>query len=317
MAAPDPESRLARRQRLADLALLAVAVAWGITFVVVKEALNAVGPFTFVALRFAWGAAAMAPLVLLGRGVMSRGDILRPNGTVSLARAGSLTGACLFAGYAFQTAGLQVTSAGRAAFITGLSVVIVPILVALVAHQPVGRAAGAGVGLATLGLALLSAEALSIDLETTGIGDLLVLGCAFAFALHIFLLGRFAPRHDVVRLTTVQIITVAALSGIAVAIWEAPAWEGLVAAWPAAAFTGVLCTALAFAVQTEAQRFTTPTHTALIFSTEPVFGALFAAAFAGERFGGTELAGCGLILLGMLVVQLFPARQRPAAVRDQ
>ena len=310
MARPDLLSHGARQQRWADLALLAVAGAWGATFVMVKDALAEVGPLTFVALRFALGAAAMLPFLRAGWVGETSADSSWARRGAPLARAGVLAGICLFAGYAFQTAGLQFTGAGRAGFITGLSVVIVPIVSALARRHPVGRAAAFGVGLATCGLALLSADALGAEPWSVSVGDLLVFGCAWAFALHILALGRFAPEYGAVGLAFVQILAVALLSAAAAAIWEQPTWHELVAATPAAAFTGLICTGLAFAVQTHAQRFTTPTHTALIFSAEPVFAAAFAYLVAGERLGGPELLGCGLILLGMLVVQLAPGDAR-------
>ncbi|MDP8922451.1 MAG: DMT family transporter [Chloroflexota bacterium] len=298
------DARRSTRQR-ADLALLAVAAAWGATFVMVKDALDQVGPLTFVAFRFGLSAAAMLPFlrrpprllastVHAGRGRLGR----------DIAGAGMLVGAFLFAGYALQTGGLQFTGAGRAGFITGLNVVIVPVLAATLGRQRIGRVAASGVTLAMAGLILLSLGDLAAEPLAINVGDLLVLGCAVAFALHILAVGRFAARHDVVGLAFTQIAAVAAFSTLAALIWEQPSLAALVAVWPAAAFTGLVCTVIAFTVQVQAQRSTSPTHTALVFSTEPVFAALFAYWLGGERFGPAELLGCALILLGMIVAQL-------------
>jgi drug/metabolite transporter (DMT)-like permease len=285
-------SRPLPRQLLADLALLLVALIWGSTFVLVKEAVSLVKPFSFIALRFALATLLMA--LLFGRRLRALGQ----RGLL----AGALIGLFLTAGYGFQTAGLQYTSASKAGFITGLSVVIVPFAAWLIlSHRPTPSAL-AGVILATIGLVLLSlqmGESLKIKW-----GDLLVLGCAFSFALHIVTVGVFAPHMDPLALATVQIGVAALISG-ALALTVEGGWSGFSGSvWFAALFTGLLATSLAFAVQTAAQAFTTPTHTALIFATEPVFAALFGTLLAGERLTGRALLGCGLILAGMLVAEL-------------
>ena len=285
--------------------MLVVAGLWGATFVMVKDALADVGPMTFVAFRFALAAVAMLPFLWLGfRGSKPRRSDPEATASTGLVWAGLIVGACLFAGYAFQTAGLQFTGAGRAGFITGLSVVIVPVLGAVLGRNPIGRSVLVGVGCATAGLALLSLgdpESRRLELN---LGDALVFGCAWGFGLHILAVGRLARAHRTVRLAFAQILVVAVLSAAAATIWEQPSPAGLVAVWPAAAFTGLLCTVIGFTVQTRAQAFTSPTHTALILSTEPVFALLFAALLVGERLGTPELLGCGLILGGMLLAQL-------------
>jgi drug/metabolite transporter (DMT)-like permease len=274
----------------ADLGLLAITAVWGATFVLVKGALAESGPLTFVALRFALAAVVILPLTVRRWKRPSRG----------LIRDGSLIGCCLFGGYALQTAGLQFTSAAKAGFITGLSVVLVPLLEALVLHRRIGTATVAGVVLATSGLGLLT---LGSDLRVE-LGDLLVLGCALAFALHILSIDRYAVRHNVLGLTSAQILIAALLTSASALVVERPTGQQLLAIMPVALYTGVLATVAAFYLQTLAQRFTTATHTALIFTMEPVFAGLFAFLWADEQLGPTALAGCGLILLGMLVAQL-------------
>ncbi len=285
----------------ADLALLGVAAVWGATFVMVKDALGSVGPFTFLGLRFTLATLLLAPLLLSGR---RQAAWRRP-----VVAAGLLAGFALFAGYAFQTVGLQFTTPARAAFITGLSVVIVPLLAALGFGRRVPGGAWAGVALAAAGLALLS---LGPDLlaggppfaAETALGDLVVLGCAGAFAVHLVLVGHFSPRHGTVALTLAQLFVAALLSLAFAAVLERPEPRQVWPALPAAAFTGVFATVFAFTVQVRAQRFTTPTHTALIFSTEPVFGALFAYLLVGEVLSTLALIGCVLILAGMALAQL-------------
>jgi drug/metabolite transporter (DMT)-like permease len=286
----------------ADLALLAVAAVWGATFVMVKDALGFAGPFTFLALRFSLAALLLAPVLAWAP---RRVALAQPG----LVGAGAVLGVLLCAGYAFQTAGLQFTTPARAAFITGLSVVIVPVLTASVLRKRVRPGVWLGVALATLGLALLSLgpEVLSggsLIQASTLLGDLLVLGCALVFGGHVFLAGEYAPRLDVLTLTWVQLAVAAGLACAAAALVEHPTVERLGPILPTAAFTGIFATVVAFTIQLRAQRFTSATHTALIFSTEPVFGALFAFLLAGEVLAPAAIVGCGLILAGMLLAQL-------------
>jgi drug/metabolite transporter (DMT)-like permease len=289
---------LRRRQLGADGALLLVTMIWGATFVMVKDAVSAFPVFSFMAVRFALAALALAPLVVWQsrRSQGRRAPTVRPR---SVLAPSLVIGFALFAGYAFQTAGLQLTTPAKAGFITGLSVVIVPIGAAVALRQPPPRNAWFGVGLATLGLALLSLTA-NLGIQP---GDLLVLGCAFSFAAHILLLGHFAPQHDPMRLALGQILVVGVFSTLAAWLFDdpTPLPDSVLFA---AAFTGVLATAVAFGIQTVAQRFTTSTHTALIFAAEPVFAGLFSLLLIGEVLGPRQLVGCALILAGMLVAEL-------------
>lgn len=286
-----------RKQLLADAGLLLVTAIWGATFVMVKEAVEAFPVFAFLAIRFSMALLFLAPFAV----VRARRKGWRWN--AKELGAGVLIGLALFAGYAFQTFGLQFTMPAKAGFITGLSVVMVPALSALLLRRPPDKGAVIGVFLATAGLVLLSWQG---DTSVM-IGDVLVLLGAVSFALHIIALGAFAPTMDNLTLVTVQIATVALLSAGASFVvdrpWPVPARQVL----GAAVFTGVAATALAFGIQTIAQRFTTPTHTALIFSMEPVWAGLFSFLLIGEQLGPRVLAGGALILAGMLVAELLPA----------
>jgi len=292
---------------LADAALLAVTLIWGSTFVMVKDAVAAYPVFSFLAVRFAFAALALVPLLWLRRTVWPESKGAAPAPLHLYSPAPLLIGAALFAGYGFQTTGLHLTTPAKAGFITGLSVVIVPLVAALLIRQPPARHVWSGVGSATVGLALLSLQA---DF-TVAAGDLLVFGCALAFAAHILLTGRFASRFDPLLLTLGQVVVVALFSAVAALALEIPR-VGLVTLVTgltgrvlfAAAFTGVLATAVAFGIQTLAQRFTTATHTALIFAAEPVFAALFSFLLIGETLGPRQLLGCGLILAGMIAGEI-------------
>jgi drug/metabolite transporter (DMT)-like permease len=300
----DRESVASRRRQLtADAALLLVTLIWGSTFVMVKNAVASFPVFSFLALRFAFAALALLPFVVL-RQRNARANVPEGKATPLLLRAVApvLLGVALFAGYAFQTAGLHLTTPAKAGFITGLSVVIVPLFSALILRQPPSRNAWLGVGLAVLGLAFLT---LQPGLQVAP-GDLLVLACAFAFAAHILLTGRFAPRYDPLALTLGSLITVAILSSAAALIFDRPLDPAALtpSVLFAAAFTGVLATSVAFGLQTSAQRFTTATHTALIFAAEPVFAGLFSFLLIGEVLGLKQVLGCLLILAGMVVAEM-------------
>lgn len=252
----------------------------------VKEAVSQVGVFTFLALRFLFAALVLALLFWPHLRASSRHEFL----------AGALVGLFLFGGYSFQTIGLKYTSASKAGFITGLSVVIVPLLSTLLLRRKPDLDALVGVGLATIGLGLLTLKGLSM-----APGDLWVLGGAVAFALQIVALGRFAPQMKPSSLAAIQVATVALLSApLAWAMEGSPPHIGE-QVWVTILFTGIMATSLALLVQSKAQRFTSPTHTALIFAMEPVFAALFGYMLLQERLGWRGLLGCALILTGMVV----------------
>ena len=324
-----------REQLAADGALLFVTAVWGATFVMVQDAVTGFPVMAFLALRFSMAALLLLPWFLRASppARISSGRSLR-NGSQSLPaprhealrsaatgggptepvpptrarrerwialRPGIVIGLALAAGYAFQTFGLRFTTPAKAGFITGLSVALVPIGQAIFLRRTPGLNSIVGVGLATLGLALLSLNAsLAINL-----GDLLVLGCAVAFAAHILLVGRFAPGWQPMRLAFVQIATVAVVTAVLALLFERPIGWPPPNVWFAAAFTGLFATALAFFIQSRAQQATTPTHTALIFSAEPVFAGIFSFLLIGEVFLPRQFVGAALIITGMLVAELW------------
>jgi drug/metabolite transporter (DMT)-like permease len=274
----------------ADLTLGIVALIWGSTFVTVQNALDAVGPLTFVAWRFMLASALLIALFHRRLRAITRQEAL----------SGGLLGVWLAGGYIFQTIGLQTTTTAKTGFITGLSVVIVPVLATVLLRRPPGRWPVVGIAAATVGLAVLS---LNRDLSVSA-GDLWVLACALMFALQIVTVARFSPQYDPIRLSVAQIAAVAVLATGSAFTFETPAIDLPVETWGAIAFTGVVATALVYSLQVYVQRFTTPTHTALLFSLEPVFAALFGWWLAHEALGAKELIGCGMILAGMIVAEL-------------
>jgi len=279
-----------------DLSLAAVTLIWGATFVLVKQALADVSTLLFLTLRFSIAAAALA--------LIFRKEFRVPNASASLLR-GALAGIFLFGGYVLQTAGLQFTSASKAGFITGLYVPLVPIIGGLVYQKLPQISELIGVVIAVTGMILLTVQK---DIFNISSGDLLEAGCAAAFACHILILGRFAPGSNLGLLTFAQIAT-GALLGAATFWWVEPvrlAWSPAV--WVALAVTSLLATALAFSIQTWAQRWSSPTHTVLIFSLEPVFAWLTSYLLTGEVLSGRATVGALLILGGILVVELKPFR---------
>lgn len=278
-----------RKPLWATLALVAIAAVWGSTFVIVKDAVEIYPLYAFIALRFAIAVAAFA--VLFPRSFMRL--------SWSTVRAGVLAGGLLTAGYVFQTWGLQDTTASKAAFITGMFVVFTPLMQAIILRHTPARTTLAGVVVAVLGLWVLSGA--SADGWT--VGDTRVLLCAVAYAGHMIVLGSVGRRHDVGALTLTQLVVVAVVCGSISLATEAPGLPSEGSVWFALVLTGVLASAVAFAVQTYAQRHISPAKTALVLVTEPAFGGLF-GWLAGDYFGIGGLAGSALILGGMALAEL-------------
>lgn len=277
----------------ADAALAFVSLIWGSTFVLVKNALEDISTNLFLSIRFSVAAVALALLWFAKRD---------PKARVSW-QAGAVTGAFLYGGYLLQTLGLRYTSPSKSGFITGLYIVLVPLLSAAVYKKAPVAAEWIGVASAGVGLGLLTLDTARFEL---GPGDLLTIGCAFAFAAHILVLGHFARQTDADGLAMTQIGAGAAI-GIGTFWWlETPYVRWSFAVIAALAVTSLLATALAFWLQTWGQKYTSPTRAALIFSLEPVFAWLTAFVMAGERLNAQALAGAGCILAGILLVELKP-----------
>ncbi len=281
-----------------DLLLVLVTLIWGGTFLVVQNSIKLVGPFSFLTLRFGIGAIALALLFRNRLRRLTRAEL----------RSGIFIGLFLFGGYTFQTLGLQHTTTSKAGFITGLNVVIVPVLSILILRQWPTLGATLGVSLATIGLGLLSMGN-SFDLQF-GLGEGLVLGCAICFAFHIVAISRFAPGKDAFNLAIVQIATTAVLSAICAPLVGEPMTLPTNEVWLAALFMGVVATAFTFAVMNRVQQFTTSTRAALIYALEPVFAGMF-GYLAAESLSLPAWIGCGLIFGGMVSSELKLKRPQP------
>jgi drug/metabolite transporter (DMT)-like permease len=279
---------------LVDLSLVAIALIWGATFVLVKRALADVSTLLFLTLRFAIAALAL--------GLLFHRELRGANLARSL-RGGVIAGVFLFSGYVLQTSGLRYTSASKAGFITGLYIPLVPLFSAMIYRRMPQLLELAGVATAFCGLALMTVQR---DLLDIGRGDLLVAGCALAYSFHILVLGRFAKETEAGILALTQIATCALLGGASF-WWAEPVrirWTPSVVI--ALAVTGLLATALAFLIQSWAQRWSSPTRTALIFSMEPVFAWVTSFVVAGELLSRRGTLGAALILAGIILVELKP-----------
>jgi drug/metabolite transporter (DMT)-like permease len=268
------------------LALVAVTAVWGVTFVQVKDAVELYPVFPFLALRFG-----IAVLTLAFAGAWRVRGIGR-----SGVWAAAVAGALLAGGYALQTLGLERTSVSNAGFVTGMYVVLTPLFGLALFRIGVGGRVWAGVAFATTGLALIAGvPGGSVS------GDLLVLAGAAVYSLQILLMERFAPRYDPLGFTLLMMLAAfVVLSVAAIPTAEAPhGWT----VWGALLVTGVFASALAFLVQTWAQRRTSANRTALVFTLEPVWAALFGFTLAGDRLGALGWAGCVVIMAGIVLAE--------------
>lgn len=272
-----------RRPSVAYGALALAALLFGATFVVVKQAIVTLPPLPFIGWRFLVGAA----LLLL----------LAPPRGVALWRDGLVAGLALFAGYALQTEGLAHTSAANSGLITGLYVVFTPILASILGRRRLQGWVITGTGVAFVGLALVTVQ----HGITVGVGDLLTVGCAIAFAVHVVILSRTAGRHPVVPFTAVQLL-VTAVAALAIAALRGPVPLPDASTVWAVVLTGVVVSAGAFLLQVWSQTIVGPSRTAVVLALEPAFAALSAYVVLGERLGLRGWAGAALILAGIYLV---------------
>ena len=287
----------------AHLLLVLVTFVWGVTFVEIKDALNDISPLLFNAVRMALAAAA---LVL----------IFRKHLRISAAtlRSGIWLGTLLWLGYEFQTTGLVYTTPSKSAFLTGVSVVLVPVFLALIWRRHINRWTSLGVLIAFIGLYLLTIPGAGSGGRLSGInrGDALTLGCAVTFGFQIIFMGRAMRSHRFEQIATLQACAAAVLMAVTVPLVERPhvLWSPRVVI--AILVTALLATAAAFTIQAWAQQFTPPTHTALIFVLEPVFAWASSYVLLGERLGSRAGVGAALIIAGVLVSELKGSASQPS-----
>jgi drug/metabolite transporter (DMT)-like permease len=288
--------------RVAELSLIGIAAIWGVTFVMVQDAVEVLPVMAFLAYRFIPAALLVGLIFRKELGRLSRDGW----------RSGLIMGVFLTAGYIFQTFGLERTTASNAGFITGMFVVLTPLFGAIFLGHRAGPVAWASAGVATFGLYLLSGASGTIRI----LGDGLVLLCACSFAGHILVTDRGVARHHAGALLAVQLgvcgIFTLAVAGVGGQL-EVP--RGTVV-WSALLVTSLFASALGFFVQTYAQKHAPPARTALILASEPAFAGLFAFLLAGERLSLLGWVGAGLILAAIVATELVPYLRKVAPLPE-
>ena len=274
--------------KLAPWALLTVSAAWGFSFIVMKDAIQRQSVNNFLFTRFT-----LAVIVMI---------LIRPQ-TIKLfnkdlLQRGGLAGIFLGLGYIAQTLGLERTGAAITGFITGLYVVLTPLIASFVLKEKITKFTWLCIAVATFGLGLLSIRGFSV-----GIGEMFVLASAVLFAAHIIALSKWSSGRDVYAMTVIQLSMCAVLAGIASAIegYSLPPDDGV---WGVVIFTAVFATAIAFIVQTWSQAHISATKVAVILTMEVVFAALFAIVIGGERLTVQTAFGGILVVVAMYLIVL-------------
>ena len=286
-----------RRETIrADLLLLVASAIWGVACVAQQDAAKSLDAVSILAIRFLMGAAILAPVIIVRR----VRKVNMPSPGALLWSGGLFAGLAMLLAAYLQQRGIESTTASSAGFITGLYVLFVP-LIGLMLGQRVGWSAWLGVTLATVGLYLLSVSA---ELHMSR-GDLLVLGCAVIWAIHVLIIGRYAPRCDPIELAAVQFLVTGVVAAIFMMSRGLPEWSHVSSAWMSLTYLGALAVGVAFTLQVVGQRTAPPTHAAILLSMESPFAAIAGALLIAERLSGREYLGCALMLAGILVSQLL------------
>ena len=287
-----------KRLLKSNMMLLLTAILWGFAFVAQRAGMKHIEPFIFNGVRFALGSMSLIPIILLNR---KRRNVnsLPSIGKKTVILGSGLAGSALFIGSSLQQVGIVYTTAGKAGFITGLYVIIVPIMGLFWRQRPDITMWGGAI-LATVGLYLLSIT----QGFTISTGDLLVLVGAFFFAIHVHIIGWFSGRIDPIKLAFLQFLVCSALSLIVAIFAEAIAIQSIYKAIIPILYGGFVSVGIAYTLQVVAQQHAHPTHAAIILSLETVFAAIGGWLILGERLSPRGLTGCALMLAGMFLSQI-------------
>ncbi|KHL70556.1 MULTISPECIES: DMT family transporter [Pseudomonas] len=292
----------------ADLLMLITAMIWGTAFVAQRVGMDNIGPFLFTGLRFLLGALVLMPLLLLQR--RSLGQVRGPGfAHRPLLLGGVLMGLALTVGINLQQVGLLFTSVTNSGFITGLYVIVVPLL-GLFIGQRAGLGIWLGALLAVFGMFLLS---VGEDFQVAS-GDWLQLAGAFVWGVHVLLVGFFASRYDPLRLSILQFLVCAVVSLLLALALEPIVWASIVAAAPAVLYGGCFAVAVGYTLQVVAQKDAIPSHAAIILSLEAVFAAIAGWLFLDESLTLKSYLGAAIMLAGMLLAQLWPHHKPQQAI---
>lgn len=272
---------------LADLSLILVAALWGGGFVAVKDALNNIGPYYLMAMRFSLAAILLGVVFFKKMKTIKKSDL----------KGGTIVGVFLFLAFAFQTVGLQYTTASKQSFLTAVYVVIVPFLYWGITKKAPGLYNIVSAFLCLFGVGLLTLDGgLSL-----GIGDSLTLVCAIFFAGHIVSVGHYAQKVDPIILTVLQFVVSAVISlGCAIFLDTPPATMGKEVIFPIL-YLAVFSTLICYVIQNVAQKYTYSTHAALIMSTEAVFGTILSVLILSDEVGAKLIIGCILIFIAIII----------------
>ena len=278
-----------------DFILMFVAIIWGLAFVAQRIGMNHVGPFTFNGLRFVLGCLSLLPIIFLTRNKTSGKN------SDGLIKSGIISGVFLFCGISFQQVGLVYTTAGKAGFITGLYVVIVPFLNLFLKQDKTSAGTWIGAILASIGMYLLSVTK-NLNMN---FGDLLVLFSAICFAFHLIIIGRLSNRFNTAQLSLVQCTVCALLSLLVAVVFETFILADILSVSIPLIYGGVLSVGVAYSLQIYGQKNSPASHAAIIFSLESLVAAIGGWIILNEILSGRAIFGCGLMLAGMLISQLY------------
>ncbi len=296
--------RFMEKRIKADVALAFCSLIWGVTFVVVKNALDHASVLVFLAVRFTLAAGLMA--------------MFRPKVLARLDRqeifAGLRLAFFMFAGYAFQTTGLQFTTASHSGFVTGSSVVLVPVLLGIFWGRRLTKWMYAGSLAALAGLYFLTVPA--EGMRYLNPGDVLTFVAAGLYAVHIILVGEYTQEHSVPALSLIQVAGCAGMAWVATGAGAAIHWQAVRFAWRWELLAGigicaVFATAVAFTVQLWAQQYTSPGHAAILFALEPVIAVITSYIVLRERLSGRAWWGAGMVVAGILIAELLGPAAAP------
>ena len=283
-----------------NLLLLLTAVIWGFAFVAQRAGMEFLGPFTFNTARFTLGSLALIPLLLITQKKKFEKEKFLPLNDKNLLYGGLAAGTVLFLGATFQQGGLVYTEAGKAGFITGFYVILVPML-GLLVKQKTSLITWLGAIVATVGLYFLSLN----ETFDVNIGDVLVLIGAFFWAIQILVIGFYSTKVDPFQLAFTQFVICAVLSFIAALISETIILQNFIDAYIPILYAGIFSVGIAFTVQVVAQRDAHPANAAIIMSLEAVFAVIGGWMILNESIPMRGLIGCLLMLIGMILSQLY------------
>ena len=283
------------KQLKGSLSIILATIIWGSTFVAQSVGVDHVGPFSFLSIRCFLAVFALL-LVLFLR---SRKDFVKILTDPRLWKAGIPCGVALFAATALQQIGLIYTTAGKGGFITTMYIIMVPIFGLFLKQKP-PKTVGISVVLAAIGLYLISGAGFT----AINIGDVLMLGCAVAFAVQILIMDRVAGELNSMALNMSQALVCAVVSGICALFFDSTTWQGILDCWFPLCWAGIMSMGIAYTLQIVGQKSIEPTTASLLMSFESVFAAISGALLLNESFTLTEGIGCALVFGAIMLTQI-------------